>query len=262
MTSKRNAIRKFVRCLGADRWDIRAIPDKDSGDPCRYNLGCDSARLISEKEIAALGWHNCQGRNIYCRPVLSDAGQTRWLLLDDVPKSQKKALKERQACALVCTSKGNLQAWFRLKEPVTREVARAMCLNLCATFGADLRAANNPDQVGRLPGFTNRKPKRVAENAGVPPLCVLVFGEGVDADIPIPAVSEPSASPLPPVLSIPKNTGLDRSAIDWFAVRRLIEGGMTDENALVDWMLHNSEKGRCNSYYCQLTVSRALAARV
>ncbi|MBT33808.1 MAG: hypothetical protein CMO01_29435 [Thalassobius sp.] len=115
-------------------------------------------KILSKEEllnhINFLKAKNCQGYNIYCRP-----DEYCYILLDDLSKEVLGKLAELKPCLLMETSPGNYQAFIRLvNTPNTRENVLAICRALADQFRAD-RGAAKPEQVGRLPGFTNRKEK-------------------------------------------------------------------------------------------------------
>lgn len=119
-----------------------------------------------EQMLKAVGYLKMQNRNgfdVYCRPV-----GYQYVLLDDLRLDVLKALSALQPCMLLETSPNNFQAWLILQElPSDRDTAKAICKELAGRFGADLASAE-PDHVGRLPGFTNRKEKHRLPNGLYP----------------------------------------------------------------------------------------------
>ena len=110
-----------------------------------------------EQLIKANGFfrhQNAQGFNIYCRPI-----GYQFVLLDDLTRDVLTDVAQLKPCMLIETSPGNYQAWLILPEtPQDRDTAKAICKELAVRFGADLASAE-PDHVGRLPAFLNRKEK-------------------------------------------------------------------------------------------------------
>ncbi len=97
---------------------------------------------------------NAQGFNVYARPV-----GYQYVLLDDLTRDVLADVASLKPCMLMETSPGNFQTWLILPEtPTDREASKAICHELAVRFGADLASAE-PDHVGRLPGYTNRKAK-------------------------------------------------------------------------------------------------------
>lgn len=115
------------------------------------------------KAVGYLRKRNRDGFDVYCRPV-----GYQYVLLDDLTRETLTALATLQPCMLVETSFGNYQAWLILADvPADRETAKAICKELAQRFGADPASAE-PDHVGRLPGFTNRKLKYQLANGLYP----------------------------------------------------------------------------------------------
>ena len=122
-------------------------------------------RSPTHKELLhALPWLrycNAQGANIYIRPY----GQFGWVLLDDLSEATLNRLAHVGFAPAVITqtSPGNYQAWIRLivnreEKPLPCELLTAAAKVLTRHFGADPSSADWR-HLGRLAGFTNRKPK-------------------------------------------------------------------------------------------------------
>jgi hypothetical protein len=121
----------------------------------------DPVQLL--KEVPYYQAKNREGYNVYFRP----AGY-EFVLLDDLHREALPELARLKPCLLLETSPGNYQAWLRLREvPQAREEAVNICQELAVLFAADMGSAE-PDHVGRLPGFTNRKPKHRQEDGLYP----------------------------------------------------------------------------------------------
>lgn len=115
------------------------------------------------RAIRYLRKQNGDGFDVYCRPV-----GYQYVLLDDLNRDALTDLATLQPCLILETSPNNYQAWLILSEvPADRETAKAICKELARRFGADLASAE-PDHVGRLPGFTNRKEKHRLPNGLYP----------------------------------------------------------------------------------------------
>ena len=143
------ALENYVTALSSLTYHYRLVHPK-SGE---VKLGVYSTEqlLRSEKFFRA---HNSQGFNIYCRPE-----GYQYVLLDDLVRDTLTALAGLKPCMIMETSPCNYQAWLILPElPPDRQTAKAICKELALRFGADIASAE-PDHVGRLPGFTNRKEK-------------------------------------------------------------------------------------------------------
>ena len=117
-----------------------------------------------------LKYRNVQGGNLFFRP----SGESRFTLLDDLsPESLARLNAEGFApSAVVETSPGNFQAWLKHAQPLPKELSTLAAKLLAERFGADKGAADWR-RFGRMPGFTNRKPKH--QNArGLYPFARLV----------------------------------------------------------------------------------------
>jgi len=244
------AIRMFLSAFGARVWDLRAIPRTGTGQPKCQTL----ERHEIDAALSDLSRRNCLGSEIYCRPLRDDA-LIGWVLVDDVASTSCDALKKEGACAIVCTSSGNLQAWFRLAFPVERERAQATANMLTAKFSGDIRCARNAEQVGRLPGFTNQKPeRRIGKKA---PLVYLVWHQSNTAIQPASEPCESGYKSQQPTHATGgrKGYGIDRSAKDFAAGKRLFESGAS-EAEVAAWLMSHSLKAPGNEYYCSLTARK------
>ena len=106
------------------------------------------------KAVPFLRCKNLLGFDVYARPV-----GLQYILLDDLTGDMLKELAQIRPCALVETSPKNYQAWLILPNtPPDRTAGLAICRMLAHLFKADPASAD-PNHVGRLPGYTNRKEK-------------------------------------------------------------------------------------------------------
>lgn len=151
------AVTSTLEALQADQYIIRIVYplDEDNkkvpGKP-PINKILEPDQLIQEVKFYQA--KNLEGYNVYFRPVGYE-----FVLLDDLHRETLSELAKIKPCLLIETSPGNYQAWVMLREvPQEREVAVNICQELAVLFSADMGSAE-PDHVGRLPGFTNRKPK-------------------------------------------------------------------------------------------------------
>lgn len=106
---------------------------------------------------------NAQGAHIYMR--LGPSSRTRHpgiVMLDDLDAEKAKDLVRDglEPFLVVETSPKNVQCWVRLVErgAIPYDLVHSLLRELAERYGADPRAVS-PLQPGRLPGFTNRKPK-------------------------------------------------------------------------------------------------------
>ena len=147
------AIERFAAALQADKYNVRLLnPETDEARAFPYT----PAQLTSPKTVAFLRLQNRLGFNVYARPV-----GWQYVLLDDLTRPALADLKtdDVRPCLLIETSPDNFQAWVILPDvPADRAEAKAIiCRSGAEAYRADPASAE-PDHVGRLPGFTNRKP--------------------------------------------------------------------------------------------------------
>jgi hypothetical protein len=106
--------------------------------------------------LGLLGFKNSQGAHIYVRPF----GEHNLTLIDDLTKMDVDSLSEEgfHPAAVVETSPGNYQAWVKHCQVLPKRLSTFAAKVLAGRFGGDPGSADWR-HFGRLPGFTNRKPK-------------------------------------------------------------------------------------------------------
>jgi hypothetical protein len=119
--------------------------------------------------------HNARGAHIYIRP----AGEHRFTVLDDLNSDSVARLAGDglEPCAVVETSPGNFQAWLKHDDLYPTPLSTFIAQALAKRYGADPSAADWR-RFGRLPGFTNCKPKYRKDN-GLFPYVLLRSATGV-----------------------------------------------------------------------------------
>ena len=162
----------FAICLhgaGNDHDDIWIHPDRPSG---HYLAGCDNA--CAEKLRAHL-WAKNQSQNgsIYFRP----AEGSPLILLDDLNEGDSLKIAQRYSSLIINTSPGKYQAWIMTDQGLSFDERHLIQMAIIERLngGPQNRAdagASNGNQIGRVPGFHNRKPA-YAEN----PPAVQIIGE-------------------------------------------------------------------------------------
>jgi hypothetical protein len=116
-----------------------------------------------QRAVGYLASENMKGYNIYFRPQGYE-----YILLDDIRKEALQTLAEIKPCLLIETSPENYQVWLRLRAiPKDKQEALTICKYLAEKFNADLGSAD-PEHVGRLPSYTNRKPQYKLSNGQYP----------------------------------------------------------------------------------------------
>jgi hypothetical protein len=210
-------INRVVEALQADSYIVRLIHTdnlngiKNKDFPLIHGIYTADALLKSAKFFAA---KNAQGYNIYFRPQSYE-----YILLDDITKDQLAPIAEIKPCLLIETSPNNYQVWLRLQSaPTDREHAKEICRYLAEKYHADKGSAE-PDHIGRLPSYTNRKPKYNQAN-GTYPFVILHKSENRKSIFFLPKgfiVLKENAQPAPMLKEKEKkeNTPTDRSRYDF-----------------------------------------------
>ena len=106
--------------------------------------------------LSLLKSRNARGSHIYIRP----AGEHRYTALDDLSEISLAVLVADgfTPCAVVETSAGNFQAWLKHSVVFPKLLGTFAAQTLATRYHADPSAADWR-RFGRLPGFTNCKPK-------------------------------------------------------------------------------------------------------
>ena len=115
--------------------------------------------------LTLLKYRNARGSHIYLRP----SGEHRYTVLDDLDEATLAQLSADgfQPCAVVETSSGNFQAWLKHTAVLPKLLGTFAAQTLAARSGADPSAADWR-RFGRLPGFTNCKPKYTRQDGLFP----------------------------------------------------------------------------------------------
>jgi len=155
------AVRIFINTLQAQSYDVFLDYGGVEKDKPKIRLNYSPEQLL--KAIGYMKKMNMDNYHIYCRPE-----GLQYILLDDIRPQKLKMLAKSKPCLLIETSPNNFQAWLKLKDcPTTYETALNITRTLQIQLDAD-KAAVSPKQVGRLPGYTNRKPKYMNEKGQFP----------------------------------------------------------------------------------------------
>jgi hypothetical protein len=145
------AVRKMLGALEAPAYDIGILSERGML-PGLSNL---PAQLIMSR-LPLLKAHNARGAHIYVRP----SGAHRFTILDDLNQSSIDQLTadDLEPCAVVETSEGNFQAWLKHDDVYPTDLSTFVAQTLAGRYQGDPSAADWR-RFGRLPGFTNCKPK-------------------------------------------------------------------------------------------------------
>jgi hypothetical protein len=150
----------MLGALDAPAYDLGILSDRGML-PGLSNLSAESvlARLLLLKA------HNARGAHIYIRP----AGEHCFTVLDDLTADSVARLTGDgfEPCAVVETSLGNFQAWLKHDDVYPAPLSTFIAQTLAKRYDADPSAADWR-RFGRLPGFTNCKPKYRKDNGHFP----------------------------------------------------------------------------------------------
>ena len=144
-------VRKMLTAIEAPFYDIGVLSHRG------MLPGLDSipAKEV-QKRLSLLKYRNARGSHIYIRP----SGKNRYTVLDDLNETTLSRLSTDgfTPCAVVETSAGNFQMWFKHSSVFPKLLGTFAAQTLASRYDADPSAADWR-RFGRLPGFTNRKPK-------------------------------------------------------------------------------------------------------
>lgn len=153
--------------------------------------------------VRFLRGRNREGFDVYLRPY-AEKRNAGYILLD-LDRAGPPTLPAMRAhghapSVVTQTSAGHLQAWVRVSEsPLDPPVATAISQHLARLYGGD-PASTNGCHLGRLAGFTNRKPARCRPD-GYAPWVRLLYAQGQLAPQALPLIQAAerrlSSSPSP-----------------------------------------------------------------
>ena len=154
------AVHKMLDALAADSYDVGILSDR--------GMFPGHASLTKEAILAKLRFlksQNARGAHIYVRP----SGIHNLTVLDDLAQESVERLSADgfEPCAVVETSPGNFQAWLKHNRIYENAVSTFIAQELARRYQADPNAADWR-RFGRLPGFTNCKPKHRQANGFFP----------------------------------------------------------------------------------------------
>jgi hypothetical protein len=164
------AVERMLGALDAPAYDLGILSDRGML-PGLSNLPAEG--VLSR--LPLLKAHNARQAHIYIRP----AAEHRFTVLDDLTADSVARLTGDgvEPCAVVETSLGNFQAWLKHDDVYPASLSTFIAQTLAKRYGADPSAADWR-RFGRLPGFTNCKPKYRKDN-GLFPYVLLRSAAGV-----------------------------------------------------------------------------------
>jgi len=145
------AVNAMLVALDAPAYDLGVLSDR--GMLPRLAALAPS-RVITF--LPMLKARNAQQAHIFIRP----SGEHRFTVLDDLTQQaiDQLAGDGLEACAVVETSPENFQAWLKHDAVYPKQLSTFVAQTLADRYQADPSAADWR-RFGRLPGFTNCKPK-------------------------------------------------------------------------------------------------------
>jgi len=168
------AVRVHLATMAWPRYELRLIDAHQRR--CWATRYWTAAQLLAADTVGFLRARNREGCDVYFRPHAGEQS-AGYLLLDfdggPCPLAAMRAAGHTP-CLVVETSPGHQQAWVRVSaHSVNPSWATAVARWLAGRYGADPASAEWR-HLGRLAGFTNRKPARVQPN-GMPPWVRVVW---------------------------------------------------------------------------------------
>ena len=160
MDRTEQTVSHMLAAIEAPLYDVGVLSSRGM----QPGLDAIPASAVLEK-LRLLKFRNARGSHIYLRP----SGEHRYTVLDDLDEAKLASLSADgfEPCAVVQTSKGNFQAWLKHTAILPKLLGTFAAQTLAARYGADPSAADWR-RFGRLPGFTNCKPKYKQDNGLFP----------------------------------------------------------------------------------------------
>ena len=160
MDRTEQTLRHMLAAIEAPVYDVGVLSSRGM----LPGLDAIPASAVLDK-LRLLKFRNARGSHIYLRP----SGEHRYTVLDDLDEAKLASLSADgfEPCAVVETSKGNFQAWLKHTAILSKLLGTFAAQTLDARYGADPSAADWR-RFGRLPGFTNCKPKYKQDNGLFP----------------------------------------------------------------------------------------------
>ena len=165
------AVERMLAALDAPAYDLGVLSERGML-PGLANLAASGVM----SRIPLLKAHNARSAHIYIRP----AGEHRYTVLDDLSAEavERLAADSYEPCAVVETSSGNFQAWLKHSAVYPAALSTYVAQTLVRRYEADPNAADWR-RFGRLPGFTNSKPKYRKENGLFPYVLLRSYSGGI-----------------------------------------------------------------------------------
>lgn len=246
------AIQAQLAAIPWPRYELRLIDAQRR--QCLATRYWTANQLLDPDTVRFLRARNREGCDVYFRPYAPSQNAGCLLLdFDDGPcPLAAMRVAGHSPCLVVETSPGHQQAWVRVASGSAMPGwATAVARRLALQYGADLASADWR-HLGRLAGFTNRKPARLQPN-GLPPWVRVIWrrngalaevGSAVATAVPDRvspraaafATDDVEVRPWPPYWQCIDALGLlrrfpvpDWSIYDYRVARLLLQGGCSAE---------------------------------
>ena len=207
------AVRRQLAAMPHDLYLIRLI-HSTTKQPFPGERLWTAQQLTHLPTLGFLRVRNREGCDIYVHPYAPDHN-SGYILVDldhaDPVVLHRMRASGHEPCVVVQTSPGHWQAWVRVSStPLAPALASVVGRHLAHLYGGD-RASTDWRHLGRLAGFTNRKPHR-RNAAGLAPWVTIVHAAPAfasQADTLLRTASHMvAAAALAPPPSDPPVTGL------------------------------------------------------
>ena len=169
-------LRRQIGAMPCRLYEVRLI-HSGSRKPYPGVRQWTASQLSDPATVGFLRIRNREAYDVYFRPYAGDHN-AGYILLDlDHPAPGILARLRAQGhepCVVVQTSPGRWQAWIRVTpEPLLPTLATRVAKRFAQIYAADPASADWR-HLGRLAGFTNRKPER-RQADGLPPWVKLIY---------------------------------------------------------------------------------------
>jgi hypothetical protein len=155
-----STVRNMLTAIETPLYDIGVLSDRGM----LPGLDGIPATAVLDR-LSLLQYRNVRVSHIYVRP----SGEHRFTVLDDLNETTlaRPAADGFNPCAVVETSVRNFQAWLKHPDVFPKLIGTFAAQTLAGRYDADPSAADWR-RFGRLPGFTNCKPKYRKEDGLFP----------------------------------------------------------------------------------------------
>lgn len=190
----RTVLRRQIAAMPCPLYEVRLI-HSGSRQPYPGVRRWPASQLLDPATVRFLRIRNREGYDVYFRPYAGNHN-AGYILLDlDRPAPgilHSLRAQDQAPSVVVQTSPGRWQAWIRVsREPLPPSLATHIGRRLAQIYAADLASADWR-HLGRLAGFTNRKPQR-RQRDGLAPWVKLIHARGCLARGSAPWIEHPAA---------------------------------------------------------------------